>query len=282
MTCAKRFNVLQVEVCADYDKKEVRIIHRGFHPSRVATKLLQKGDAYILGPMGWFELFQGNFRYHVYFGEEVIKSDLAMSKTGSKRVHNDDIVPPPRKKTVSSQKTLHFFVDEDPVTSTFDLSPTWKEVDSLLVFQCGPSVNSPKIASFDLDNTVVETSSGKRFATGPTDWKIMRGVTEKLKSHSKQGYKVVLLSNQLGISKGKPTKDDFKQKVEDIAARLQVPLVLMAATTKSKYRKPCTGMWDHLIKFENAAVEVDMKSSFYVGDAAGREDKWMPGTYVQL
>ena len=274
-------------MCADYDKKEVRIVHRGFHPSRVATKFLQRGDEYILGPMGWFELFQGNFKYHVYFKEEeeLIKSKLATStvmsdliKTGSKRGHNDvPQIEPPRKKPVSSQKTLFSFIDEDPMTSHVDLSPSWKEIDSLLIFQFGPSVNSQKIASFDLDNTIIETSSGKRFATGPTDWKIMRGVTEKLKSHSKQGYKVVLLSNQLGISKGKPTKDDFKKKVEDIATQLQVPMVLMAATTKSKYRKPCTGMWDHLVKFENAAVEVDMKSSFYVGDAAGREDKWMPG-----
>eukprot|EP00731_Ephydatia_muelleri_P037991 Em0621g4a len=39
----------------------------------------------------------------------------------------------------------------------------WKEVESLLVFQYGPQVNSTKVASFDLDNTLIKTVSGKDF-----------------------------------------------------------------------------------------------------------------------
>lgn len=45
----------------------------------------------------------------------------------------------------------------------------------------------------------------------------------------------------------------------------------MAATASDQFRKPSTGMWDFLIS--NILVDeikVDMKNSFYCGDAAGR------------
>lgn len=289
-------------MCADYDVKEVQVRHLGYHSSSVATKILQKGDTYVLGPMGWLELIQGHFRYHVHFGEEMplhgtenieaLKNESdTTGHVNQGQNHSDDSEccdQPPRKKlkadSTSIQKTLHSFVNKDSESSSevckLDLSPTWREVDTLLVLQYGPSISCSKVASFDLDNTIIETASGRKFATGPTDWKFVTRVTDKLKSLSKEGYKIVLLTNQLGISKGKPTKDEFKQKMEAIAVILQIPLLVMASTTKDVYRKPCIGMWDHLEKFENGKSEVDMKSSFYVGDAAGRNDKWMPGVCV--
>lgn len=289
------FCLLQVEVCADYAKEEVHVKQLGFHPSRIATKILQKGDSCILGPMGWLELIQEKFRYHVHFGEQLMDTELAdpdhevspqdstsheraIERSGSESADK----PPPKKiklDSASVQKTLHSFAKEStPTTKLYDRVSTWREVDTLLVFQYGCSVHSSKVAAFDLDNTIIETSSGRKFPTGPADWKIMTGVSNKLKSLSKEGYKIVLLSNQLGISRGKPTKADFKQKIQAIAEKLCIPLLLLASTTKDIYRKPCTGMWDHLENFENGKEEIDMKSSFYVGDAAGRIDKWMIGT----
>lgn len=245
----------------------------------MATKVLQEGDTYTLGRMGWFELIEGNYRYHVHFGAKLphTKSD----QPSSDHIHPQVDQPPPKKVKMSPtdcvQKTLHSFVDQQ---STMDLSRAWWQLDTLLVFQHGIPVNSSKIAAFDLDNTIIATSSGRRFATGPIDWKIMSGVTVKLKSYSVKGYKIVLLSNQLGISKGKPTKEEFKQKVEAVALKLGIPLLLMASTAKDKFRKPCSGMWDHLVKVENGGMEVDMTSSFYVGDAAGREVNWLPSMCV--
>lgn len=278
-------------MCADYAKKEVCIKQLGVHPSRVATKVLQKGDTYILGPMGWFELLEGHYKYHVHFGAEVPVTKSAEMTLQcdhlEEAVPNKHVSPrledePPTKKLKLSpdkvQKTLRSFVDQGSCSSEQSMSQTWSELDSLLVFQSGIAVNSSKIAASDVDNTVIETSSGKRFATGPTDWKIMSGVVVKLKAYSEDGYKIVLLSNQLGISKGKPTKEEFKQKVEALALKLGVPFLLMAACAKDKFRKPCIGMWEHLLKVHNGTMEVDMTTSIYVGDAAGREVNWLPGT----
>lgn len=162
------------------------------------------------------------------------------------------------------------------------LENKWKEIETLMIFQYGPSIHSTKVAGFDLDSTLVETASGKRFATGPEDWKFMRRVPEKLKSLHRDGFRVTIFSNQFGILKGKPTKPDFKRKIEAIAGRLQIPLLLLASTTKDAYRKPCTGMWRHLLEQEMEGREVDMDSSFYVGDAAGREVNWQPGTCISV
>lgn len=279
-------------MCADYGKKEVHIKHLGFHPSRVANKILNKGDNFVLGPMGWLELCEGKFKYHVHFGErlsdnESVDPDLQSQELNCQDTEFEDKPPAKKMKTCtvdsqSIQKTLCSFVGKDPVSSSSGSykEASWREHDTLLIFEYRTSINTSKIAAFDLDNTIIETASGRKFATGPSDWKLMTGVLNKLKSYSKES-RIVFLSNQLGISKGKPTKAEFKQKVEAIAEKLQISFLLLASTTKDLYRKPCTGMWDHLVKFESGKNEVDMKTSFYVGDAAGRDNNWMPGNSMQ-
>ena len=283
-------------MCADFTNSEVHIKHLGFHPSRAANKVLRKGDTYILGPMGWLELLEGDHRYHVHFGKKVsgvrssevdFPGDSTNDTKEDEEKNSESENQPPQKKvkidqedSKSIQQTLHSFVEGPGSSSSLpklDLTPTWRENGTLLIMQYGPAVNSAKVASFDLDNTIIETSSGKKFATESSDWKLMKGVMKKLVSLSKEGYKVVFLTNQLGISKGKPTKTDFKQKIDSIAKQLQIPLLVMASTMKDMYRKPCIGMWKHLVEHENGEVVLDMKSCFYVGDAAGREKDWMPG-----
>ena len=118
-----------------------------------------------------------------------------------------------------------------------------------------------------------------RFATGPSDWKFMDKVLPKLRSLHGDGYKIVIITNQLGISKGKPTKPEFRKKMESITAKLEIPTLVIASTTKDIYRKPCMGMWEHLIVKENGGIEVNVEDSFYIGDAAGREAKWRPGEF---
>ena len=179
------------------------------------------------------------------------------------------------------QKSLDMFYKGKDSTTSEKFETKWKEVDTLLVFQYGPISTSSKIAAFDLDSTLITTASGKKFATGPTDWKFMKtDIPEKLGSLHREDFVIVILSNQLGVPRGKPTKGELKQKLQAIAERLHVPLLVLASTSRDVYRKPCTGMWQHLVKYEMSGVEVDMDSSFYVGDAAGREDNWRPGWFL--
>lgn len=44
----------------------------------------------------------------------------------------------------------------------------------------------------------------------------------------------------------------------------------MFATAKDHFRKPETGMWQHLVEL-NKNVTPDPRKSFFVGDASGRD-----------
>ncbi len=206
--------------------------------------------------MGWFELIQGYYRYHVYFGERV----------------DEEYCPPQKKiKTDGASNKISY---HDNTTRDKQIISNWQEYDTLLIFQYQPIVSSKKIALFDLDNTLIQTSSGKKFPSTHEDWKFMTQVVDKLISVSKDGYRIIILSNQLGIGNGKLKKDDFMQKIESIATKLKLPFLMLASTARDRYRKPCIGMWEYLLSQKN---EIDMKLSFYVGDAAGRMNNWMPG-----
>lgn len=63
----------------------------------------------------------------------------------------------------------------------------------------------------------------------------------------------------------------FKQKCNAILARLDLPLVLYAATSRDIFRKPRTGMWKEMCEDSGLAQnEIDLGGSVFVGDAGGR------------
>ena len=269
---------------AHLHKKEIVVKQHGKVPSNVNGRLLQQGKSVLLGETGWLELLLGKYRYNVDFtsvvqGEAGIEQGL-QKQSGDSSDEEVYLKEPPVKKvrTELNQTTLKSKTKRAQVASVSDPKQNlWKEIGSLLVFQYGIQVHSAKLAAFDIDNTIIQTNSGKKFATGPTDWKFMNKVPEKLKSLNEEGFRIVFITNQLGISKGKPTKQEFKNKSEDIASKLDIPFLMLAATDRDLYRKPCIGMWNHLLHQENGSTEVDTKHSFYVGDAAGREANWVPG-----
>lgn len=86
-------------------------------------------------------------------------------------------------------------------------------------------------------------------------------------------FKIVVFSNQNGLNSDKKI-NSFKFKIETILGEIDTPVLFLAALKKDIYRKPMTGMWDWFV--ENNGAEIDKSSSFYVGDAAGRQAEWKP------
>ncbi|KAI4871508.1 hypothetical protein NFI96_029131 [Prochilodus magdalenae] len=153
----------------------------------------------------------------------------------------------------------------------------WQQVGNLLLYTAAGVTGSSKIAGFDIDGCIITTKSGKVFATGPDDWKILfPEIQRKLANLLKEGFKVVFFTNQMGIARGKLRPEVFKSKVEDILQTLKLPVQVFVATGPGIYRKPVTGMWEHLCTKENGGVTVDTSQSLYVGDAAGRPVNWAP------
>eukprot|EP00743_Colponemidia_sp_Colp-15_P000382 GILK01000439.1.p1 GENE.GILK01000439.1~~GILK01000439.1.p1 ORF type:complete len:422 (+),score=77.69 GILK01000439.1:114-1268(+) len=150
-------------------------------------------------------------------------------------------------------------------------SPQWKKEGTLLYADFGTSP-SPKIAAFDLDSTLIVTKSGATFAKNASDWQFLHAtkVKETLVRLHEEGHKLVIFTNQKGISKGKTSEADIKNKLSDIVAAIGKPMQVFAATTDDEFRKPCTGMFDFMQRQCNGGITIDKSASLYCGDAAGR------------
>lgn len=266
---------------ADFESQEVHLKVVGKNPSSVAGKRLRKGDEYTLGAGGRFELIP-KYGYCVFFGKR-LQQQLQLNDSNTtehdeeiavKRMKLDECLThdTPRCKNT----TLDSFFGVKPST-TKQAEPDYRECDTLLIFRYDSQCSSEKIAAFDLDGTLISTLSGRKFASDHTDWKLMPHVKDKLNELHRNGYKIAILTNQGGLPKGKPTKDVFKKKINAIAKELDLPLVVIAASGQDIYRKPCTGMWNHLVENENGEITPNPSDSFYVGDAAGRLAGWKPG-----
>lgn len=85
------------------------------------------------------------------------------------------------------------------------------------------------------------------FPKDKDDWQLANGaVKAKIANVLSKGYKVVILTNQAGIGRGRTNVNDFKSKVENIVSALNIPVQVFISATSSIYRKPAPGMWNYL------------------------------------
>ena len=144
------------------------------------------------------------------------------------------------------------------------------------------NTNGPKkLAMFDFDNTLVQQKSSRKFPSSADDWKPLFGenvIKNKLEQLDKEGYIIVIVSNQGGVQKKKVSLDDMKDRFKNFMEYVCVPVYVMASIKYDHCRKPCTGIFDFIMKDVNyggwCKDEIDVKNSFYVGDAAGRVKGW--------
>ncbi|KAF9456500.1 polynucleotide kinase 3 phosphatase-domain-containing protein [Collybia nuda] len=128
-----------------------------------------------------------------------------------------------------------------------------------------------KVAAFDLDGTLIKSDFSNRGAASDPHWEWWRAsIPTKFKELHESGYSIVVVSNQAIKPLALKT---FKQKIILIAAALSdVPFRLFVAISKDYYRKPMPGIWTEIVQiFNRDNVVIDKISSFFVGDAAGRQ-----------
>ncbi|KAK7699142.1 DNA kinase/phosphatase Pnk1 [Diaporthe eres] len=216
--------------------------------------------------------------------------------------NDPSISPPPVKRKVQSTVTngavANFFKPasqkkkDQPRVSWSERAPDDDSPATLLVgrYDGSDTAQEPsednkdkkrtKVAAFDLDSTLITSASGKKFSNDPLDWKWWDStVPAKLRSIYQDGYRVVILSNQNGLSlrrePGAKGPDNtkrvpaFKQKISAVLAQLDVPTSIYAATARDVYRKPRTGMWLELCD-DYDLEDIDKNASIFVGDAGGR------------
>ncbi|KAK9448185.1 polynucleotide kinase 3 phosphatase, partial [Limtongia smithiae] len=163
------------------------------------------------------------------------------------------------------------------------------------------------VSAFDLDGTLIDTKSHSPFPKDENDWEYLRPrehmirriqasmtlpSTSKLRQRDYDNdpnveHVFAIFSNQNGIqlttkksikTKTEPVRlQQWKTKLENITADLNIPCYIFASIEKDMYRKPDVGMWSLLEKvmkedsrYEGKELEFVKEASIFVGDAAGR------------
>ena len=271
----KRCSRVQLEITADYEALEVSVRHRGTHPSRVAGQLLADGSEVTIGNGSFFCLLEDKFKYNVFFRFNNSLEDKNSNKDVSS--NNNDIEVSGKPVAKRSRLDEFFLKPCDPSTSK-SLSPgKWSRYESIVSYLV-PLVHG-RIAAFDLDGTLIATRSGNVFPKNIYDWRpLYSQVKSKLQTlSSKDGYDILIMSNQMGVSAGKITIADMQEKFDSILAHFEVPASIIFATKKDIYRKPAPGMWSYFRSNLTGDVALDLSDSFYCGDAAGRPENKVTG-----
>ena len=161
-------------------------------------------------------------------------------------------------------------------------SPKWTAMHGSFLARvdpaCAPNAN---VAAFDLDDTLQKTRSGRPgYVVSELDdfvfWS--ERVADAVRSVHARGHAVVIFSNQGGVKGALDGKraDVVRRRVDALAQDLGVPVHFFCGTQKGAekdpfgYRKPRTGAWRHFETKCNGGVAIDLETSYYVGDAAGR------------
>jgi bifunctional polynucleotide phosphatase/kinase len=216
---------------------------------------------------------------------DVVKDKKTNSKMIVNQIFNDyDETKPERKRQVSIKKNNHGKNNELDIKTQNNRfkekskpSNNWNTIKTVLIKNYG-SEPSSKILGFDLDDTLIRPKSGAKFAKDRSDWEFIMNVEiirKTIINYINDGYRIVIFSNQNGISKGRTDEKEWKGKVDDIVGELNVPILVLAALESDYYRKPSIGMWRMLeTEIDGNKVTVDPKSFIYVGDAAGRDKNY--------
>ncbi|KAL7129448.1 hypothetical protein ABFS83_13G066500 [Erythranthe nasuta] len=159
------------------------------------------------------------------------------------------------------------------------LLPKWKAFQTIIFLERDDGLHdSRKIAAFDFDGCLAKTSVKR---VGADAWSLMYpSIPEKLQSLYKEGYKLVIFTNESNIERWKNKRqaavDSKIGRLENFIKLVKVPIQVFIACGVSSgkpedpFRKPKPGMWKIMEKEFNSGLPIDMDQSFYVGDAAGR------------
>lgn len=117
------------------------------------------------------------------------------------------------------------------------------------------------IASFDFDWTIVKPKNGKTFPKDEDDWEFLRLDTKTIIKNIAKTHDLVIFTSQTKEWKIQMIKNVLEQIGEDFT-------VCIGFGKKTLVKKPNKDLFYSVIK------DFDKKTSFYVGDAAGRDTDW--------
>lgn len=141
-------------------------------------------------------------------------------------------------------------------------------------------MKNKKILFADLDDTLITTKSSETFPKGIWDMEFRFDVLDAIKKLNPD-Y-VLIVSNQGGIESGFVNAHDFQAKSEYIGRAVReycgCECYSEYCETNDKYnpyRKPHTGMLEHLVeKYVGDDLDYIKSKSLMIGDASGKEGQF--------
>ena len=141
----------------------------------------------------------------------------------------------------------------------------WKRKKSVVYIKPKSTLQS-KIAGFDLDHTLIRPKDGRTYPKDKEDWELyVPDLKEYLDSLIFEGFSIVIFSNQSSFN-DPDKKEIIMSRLEQFINLMEIPIYVFISTEPDYCRKPNTGMWDEFFGDKS----INLKESFYVGDAAGR------------
>jgi bifunctional polynucleotide phosphatase/kinase len=134
-------------------------------------------------------------------------------------------------------------------------------------FKSKTTKNTPH-AIFDFDGTLIKTKSGKTFYEDVNDWILFSENVVKVLKKLSTKYTIIIITNQMGIEKGKTNADEWKKKAENFCVIVNIPICILCSKGDDIYRKPHPTLFNILNKGLDI---VNINKSFYCGDAMGRK-----------
>jgi bifunctional polynucleotide phosphatase/kinase len=131
----------------------------------------------------------------------------------------------------------------------------------------GKRFGGTRFAIFDVDWTLIKPKEGRKFPQNVDDWQWLRkSVPETVRKFFVDGFEIIFLTDQ-----SKPWKVTM---IENVISVLDVDVTCLIAMNKA-FHKPNPAFFLETFRSTlDGDCILDGDSSFFVGDAAGREGDW--------
>eukprot|EP00850_Spirogloea_muscicola_P015554 SM000120S25703 [mRNA] locus=s120:188501:192242:+ [translate_table: standard] len=154
-----------------------------------------------------------------------------------------------------------------------DLPKGWKSFDTVIFSELGRLKEDHRLRLQHLISTARSLrllSDGKH---GADAWALLYpSIPGQLKTFFDSGFKLVIFTNESNIDRWTKSRqkaiDSKLGRLEGFRSKMFVACGL--SNTGDPSRKPGSGMWHIFQRHLNGGVQIDLNSSFFVGDAAGR------------
>jgi D-glycero-D-manno-heptose 1,7-bisphosphate phosphatase len=136
-------------------------------------------------------------------------------------------------------------------------------------------VEKVKLIFLDRDGVINEYPGDFKYVTGLEGFHILPNVKPALEKLIAAGFKLYIVSNQAGVSKGLYTRDNLwemdKRMIEELGGKVKLSGIFYCTHGPEENcacRKPKTGMIDRVYAdLKDQGLEIDKIHSYFVGDS---------------